>query len=486
MVFTFQIFKKKLPNSIFPGLLFASALAFTLLFAPPLYAQVPVYQQQDIIKDTTINSHPAVKPPVLTKHFGRAATELLLVEVLPWSWDKFLKKADYANISFKTVGHNLQPSSWTWDDDNFQTNQIGHPYHGSQFYTAFRANGYTFWQSVPAALVGSYIWESTAENQPPAINDFINTSFGGVVLGEMTYRLSNKIVNNQARGFKRQASEVIALVINPMNGLNRILRGQWGKVSGNSKERDSSKISAQFGAGIRGFDAVKSNGASFGWYGSIKLLYGTPYEHYDIPFSNIAINTEFGKDDSSKVNIVSVYGSLAGWEISSTEKYQHLAVLSANYDYIHNEAFFYGGQSVKINLLSEFDLSEKNKINTSLGAGPIILAAVPDQYLYLPHGRNYDYVTGFGINGSGRFTIDDKFMVAINYKGGWMKTINGIRSHYFLHTASTEISYQVLKQIAFGAETGYFNLRGYYQNYPNVSKNYPYLRMSMRYIVEIK
>jgi hypothetical protein len=46
----------------------------------------------------------------------------------------------------------------------------------------------------------------------------------------MTYRLSNEIVDNKARGGKRQIQEVFAFLVNPLNGLNRIIDGRWGKV----------------------------------------------------------------------------------------------------------------------------------------------------------------------------------------------------------------------------------------------------------------
>src|SRR6185312_2086399 len=98
------------------------------------------------------------------------------------------------------------------------------------------------------------LWETFAESQPPAPNDFINTSFGGIVLGEMTYRLSNKIINNHIRGTHRQMSEIFAFLVCPTNGINRILDGKWGKVDRNSLEVDSSKISAEFDVGYRKFN----------------------------------------------------------------------------------------------------------------------------------------------------------------------------------------------------------------------------------------
>jgi len=418
------------------------------------------------------------------KNFGRASLELGMMEILPWTWDRYLKHADYAKISFKTIGQHLSPSSWAFDDDNFQTNQFGHPYHGSYFFNTFRTNGYSFWQSAPAVAVGSYIWETAAENQAPAPNDFVNTTFGGIVLGEMTYRLSNRIINNRIRGFKRQVNEVIALLIDPVNGLNRIIDGKWGKVMNNAPDYDSTKVSAEFDLGLRQFNGNGSlfKGNHYGWYGHIKLQYGSPYINFKKPFTNISINTEFGKDDSSKVNAVSVYGSLTGWKIY-TERVKNLAILSANYDYIRNEAFFYGAQSVKMNLYTEDTVSRAIKLTSALGAGPVLLAAVPDAYMR--GNRNYDYGAGFAFNAGGGIAIINRVFFNVNYRGGWMHTINGNPSHYFLQAYTNELAVRVVKRLLIGAEAGKFNLHGEFEKYADIDKTYPYIRISARYTTSL-
>ena len=344
-------------------------------------------------------------------------------------------------ISLSNLADNLKPASWTWDGDGFTTNQFGHPYHGSLFFNAFRVNGYNFWESSLAVFAGSYLWETAAENQPPAPNDLINTGFGGIILGEMTYRLSNKMVDNHSWGFRRQAGEVLGFMINPVNGFNRIIDGRWGKISVNSTERDSSIIYTEFDIGMRKFKANNKDG-NFGMYGHLKILYGTPFENYKTPFSNINITTEFGKDDSSKINIVNIYGSLMGWRIfESKEKYRHQLLLTANYDYIRNKAFFYSAQSLKFNLQSVFNLKHTLKINTTIGAGLILLATVPDPYLY--KSRYYDYCSGVGFNGSCTFGIANHFFYSINYRGVWLKTINGNSSRFFLHAITSELRYMI-------------------------------------------
>ena len=87
-----------------------------------------------------------------------------------------------ANISFKTMWNNLL-DGFEWDDNAWRTNQFGHPYQGSNYYTAGRANGLTYWESSGLAAFGSATWEYFFENNRASLNDFINTTLGGITLG---------------------------------------------------------------------------------------------------------------------------------------------------------------------------------------------------------------------------------------------------------------------------------------------------------------
>jgi hypothetical protein len=238
-----------------------------LLTATQAFAfQVPDHSQPfspDSIKVTRVR-----KPPP-AKRFGRAAFELGLAEVLPWMFDRYGKKADYAYINLATMASNLTPRSWTWDDDPFPTNQIAHPFHGSIFFNTFRSNGYNFWESVPAAFAGSYLWETFAEVQKPAPNDFINTGFAGVMLGEMTHRIAEKIHNSHRRGFVKTAGEVFATLINPMDGFNRVLDGQWGKMPRDAKKGELPPVTMDFDLGLRKFTVNNTNPFPDGGFGYV-------------------------------------------------------------------------------------------------------------------------------------------------------------------------------------------------------------------------
>ena len=415
------------------------------------------------------------------KRFGRSTLLFSMGEVVPWAWDRFGVNADYSRISVTSEKYTLNPAHFTWDNDGFQTNQIGHPFHGSVFFNAVRSNGYNFWQSIPATFGGSYIWETAAETQAPSINDFINTGFGGVMLGEVTHRMTNRILNNHSHGFKRQMSEVFALLINPSNGLNRIMDGKWGSIPGNPADRDSTPINAELDLGLRKFNVDNKNpfkDGHFGLYGRLRLQYGSPSESMREAFSNVNVTIEAGQDDSSKLNIVSLYGSLAGWKVY-TKNNTHLAILSANYDYINNAAFFYSAEGVRMNFYSEFRVTDKVKFNTAAGAGIVILAAIPDGYTY--NSRNYDYGPGASYYGTVKLSVLNRLFYTITYRGGVMGTVNGNPSNYLLHTLTNELSLRIADKLSLSAEEGYFNLHGNYRHFPDVNKTYPYVRLSLKY-----
>ena len=55
--------------------------------------------------------------------------------------NRYIRDVDYAKISFNSIEHNLL-NSWVWDDDNFEVNQIGHPYQGKLWGNMFYPDGH--------------------------------------------------------------------------------------------------------------------------------------------------------------------------------------------------------------------------------------------------------------------------------------------------------------------------------------------------------
>ena len=134
----------------------------------------------------------------------KAALETFGLNMLVWSFDRYIVKEDWAYINGHTIKSNFKKGP-VWDTDQFTTNLFSHPYHGSLYFNAARSNGMNFWQSAPFAAGGSLMWEFFMENEPPSINDMLATTFGGIELGEITYRLSDLFIDNRSSGAERGA-----------------------------------------------------------------------------------------------------------------------------------------------------------------------------------------------------------------------------------------------------------------------------------------
>lgn len=414
------------------------------------------------------------------KRFGRASIELMTAQLIPWSYNYFVRDADFARITFKSIGHNLKPSSWTWDDNAFNTNQFAHPYHGNLYYSSFRTNGYNFWQSVPAAFAGSFIWETMGETHPPAPNDFINTSFGGIALGEMTFRMSNYIIDNTQRGPKRTFQEIVGLVINPINGLNRILDRKWGRVMADPEKARGRHMTAQWDFGARKISedlggVLESGNVDI--YARAQVSYGSPFKDLDKPFANFRLRFEISNNDSSGLNLLQVGGFITGKKLRESERSTHVWALTFNYDYVSNSSFEFGGQSVNLNVFSTFPIG-KTQMTTRIGAGPVIIGAVPDVYLFYGEGRNYDYGSGASTIADVRFDFLKRFTYSLNYRGGWFSTLNGNESVHFLSVVTSDLRFALTNHLSLAAEWGSFNLYSYYDDFVDTKRRFPYFLIS--------
>ena len=104
-----------------------------------------------------------------------------------------------ARITPKTWWANME-QGWVWDLDDFLVNQVGHPYQGNNYFNAGRSNGLSFYESAAVTAFGSGTWEYFGETNKPSLNDFINTTLGGIALGEMFHRAGWLVRNTRATG----------------------------------------------------------------------------------------------------------------------------------------------------------------------------------------------------------------------------------------------------------------------------------------------
>jgi len=423
------------------------------------------------------------------KRFWRASGELMLAQVVPWAYNYFVRDAEFAHITWESIWYNMHFKNWEWDDNNFMTNQFAHPYQGSLYFSAFRSNGYSFWESAPAAFVGSYIWEVAGETHPAAPNDLLNTGLGGISLGEMTYRFSNLIVDNKQAGFKRQVNEVLAFLVNPMNGLNRIIDGNWGRVKANPAGRVPAYLGGNLDIGYRRFSEELNDVFTKGkneFYARANILYGNPFEDFDKPFSNFSIIAELGASDSATLNNLQVVGGLYGNTLKENENVNHVLSVTMNYDYIKNTEIQFGGQSFSLRVLSDHKYQNNTHLYTEAGIVGVAIAAVPDDYLSYGEGRNYDFGPGAGILLGSKLNLKDKFWWSINYKGLWFHTVNGNASDFFISNGSTDLRYFLTPQFSLQTQIGYIVQNSNYRDFDDTVKKFPYGRIGVGFAIGSK
>ena len=75
------------------------------------------------------------------------------------------------------------------------------------------------------------------------------------------------------------------------------------------------------------------------------------------------------------------------------------------------------------------------------------------------------------------------FFANLNYLGGWIRTLNGNDSNYLLHAISIDTRSRIYKNFSLGIDGGYFSLNGNYENFPDVRKGYPFIRIGAGYMI---
>ncbi len=245
-----------------------------------------------------------------------AAAEVIGINAGVQLFDRYVLKEDFAQTTIHDIRRHFR-TGMVWDNDVFIMNMFAHPYHGNLYFNAARTNGLSYWESAPYALGGSLMWEFFGEKDPPAINDVFATTCGGMAIGELTHRLSQLALNDKSYGFRRFLREAAATIINPIQGLHRIVSGDaWRMRYDNHTYHDYDKlpIDLSYTAGLR---YLADNGATFrGEYNPIVnmyLCYGTPTdgEPHTKPYDFFDMEVTFGLSNNQPlVNALHILGRL--------------------------------------------------------------------------------------------------------------------------------------------------------------------------------
>jgi Domain of unknown function (DUF3943) len=382
---------------------------------------------------------PDCNPP---KRFWAGAGELMVVQAIPWAWTKWVTEGEWSNISPRTWGDNLK-FAWQWDNNKFNNNQFAHPYHGSLYFNAGRANGYDFWHSVPWAFGGSLMWELFGEVWAPAPNDLANTTLGGISLGEMLFRFSSLVLKNEATGRNRMVREVSAALINPVRGFNRLVRGEMNDISQTPPDWRPSTIQATMDVGYRHLSTSTLTSDSLKLdqgFVRFNVFYGNQVEDLGKkPFSAFQVTGMLASRSGNHKPLqeLNVRGNLAGRPLGSNGSGSQLA-LFMTYEYLSNPVVDFGAQGFQGGIITLKQPSDNVRLygEALLRANPI--AAIRSDYFVTAEGRDYDY--GIGLGGALRGTALWEGRGLLRVGGGftWLPVVSGFAGNHYLWTLTTE------------------------------------------------
>ena len=444
------------------------------------------------------------------KRYWQAAAEATGINVGVQLFDRYALNSDFAQTTLNSLKRNFT-DGMVWDNDFFITNLFAHPYHGNLYFNAARSNGLSFWESAPYALGGSAMWEFLGETEPPAINDIIATTCGGIAIGEMTHRLSRTVLDDRDRGGSRFLREAAATIINPIQGLHRIFSGDaWRVRRDHYRYHDFSKIPVDMSFSV-GWRYLADNGALFRGihapYVNITLMYGTPVdgERHTTPydFFDLEMNAAFGGGQPF-VNTLNIVGRL--WSTPILDKkdmagefgiYQHFNYYDAKpiedgselTPYRISEAAGFGPGFI----LSLPQTGAMKKLEQRIFMSGILLGGTKSDYFNVIE-RDYNMGSGFSVKSKtqiefgkfGRFMLNAKYFRIYTWKGYEDKdlqafadgtkdlhylNVQGDRSNAMLLVVNPVMEIHLAKQWSVTLSGAYYSRRTFYKYHDMVKAN---------------
>jgi hypothetical protein len=430
------------PPSEFQGTLFRGVSLGDSSFAPSVAAAAPWFAPVGTASldraallgaaidpefRQTSTGGPATVAPPPPRRFWLAAGEIVLLEGLPWVFNRYIADEDFARISWDTVEANYK-AGFGFDNDHFSTNQSAHPLHGSLFFNAGRSNGYSYWESALFTAMGSVIWEMTMENTRPSVNDLVNTTLGGMTRGEVSHRLAAVIRDNMASGSERFWRELGATVLDPVGTLTRLVNGDLTRDFPNPEERYPDGFSLTSDVGYRHVGGAPEHPDQA--IVTLSAYYGDPFtgdiaKPFDSFWAGIDIN--FPVVDTA-ISRIEERGILKGWELTDrSSSARHIFGFTQEYEYFNNRAQVFGAQVLGAGLLSRYRMGKSLVLVTDFSLLGVPLAGIKTTNFINPEtGRNYDYAPGGGGRTAFRLYAGPHEILSVGYGVIWATTVNGI------------------------------------------------------------
>lgn len=471
----------------------------------PLHGQIG--SPSDSLSATTKTDSVSI---IKTNHI-KAAGIILGTNTSVWAFDRFIMSAPYSRINLYTIIRNFK-TGFVWDNDMFETNLYAHPLHGGLYFNAARYNGMNFWESVPFVAGGSLFWEFFMENEPAAINDLLSTTIGGSCLGEMTFRISDLLIDDRAVGFNRFQREALLLLISPIRGLNRLIDGEMWKhknTRGNILPRLPLCMSSSFGyCRLTDYSQKQQSIGNTACY-DLGLQYGNPHDpDNEKPYDYFTL--QIGGNLFSKQTIIShinALGLLYSRNLALKKINGELLLgFFQHFNFYHAHAFidntdvnsYQIGEAASLGtgLLFKTKLSRHITFLSDVHVSAIFLgASQTDHYKF--EKRDYNMGSGFSSKlnfelrygnkaniqlSSGDYRIYSWIGYNTNGNGTISSNVQGDKGNASLSVVSLNVKYEISKHYLLKIESSYYYRRSVYDFYPTVKHSVTENKISVGYV----
>lgn len=409
----------------------------------------------------------------IKKNFPFAAAEVIGLNLGVWSVDHYLVQAEWANISIRSVKHNLQ-HGFVFDDSGFLMNQFLHPYHGNLYFNAARSNGFSFWGSAPFSLAGSTMWELFMEIEEPSNNDLFTTTLGGIMLGEITYRITSLLLDDTVTGAERTWRELGAGLLNPVRGINRLIKGKTRQVNSHSRQAKKPVIGiVSFGGNNVGEGLDLQNSTNTPLL-KMQFVYGSPFEKDEFrkPFEyfNLHLGINISKENtiSNFFGEALLYGRNFNFQgnLDNLEQ-DNLIGIYQHFDYLANQVYKVSASALGLGVISRFPAYEGMMLYTSCHLNGIVLGGSNSAYAQ-KSGRDYNLGPGFSSKLEG-WLVNNKYgELYFSYLNYMIYTLSGAEGHETITITNGRIETPLWKNLGLGIEYLFYQRKGVYDNYEDV------------------
>ena len=395
--------------------------------------------------------------------FWQAAAGIATVNWTTWAYNWYVQRWPWAHVGTQSWGQNLR-DGFVWDNDCFLDNHLAHPYHGSFYHSSARGSGYGFWASFPFVAAGSASWELFAEKITPSLNDLINTTFGGMALGEVTYRLSSLLGARGRNGPPGFSREVGAFVLSPVGRMQGLLQGGDDRSMGQIASQPEERASLAMGRGS-GHPFVE-----------LSVRYGTPFNAGPIhPYDAFEFRLQVSPDPSGAVRHVAISGLLARQTLSQSARSHSALGLFQHFEYEDLPRLEFSGHSLSGAVLFQRRLGERNRLTFGAHLEGIILGGISSDHGF-EWRRNYDLGPGAGARGSASFVRNRREWLRIEGRALWLHSIHGSDADHTATFVQVGATVPLRGAVGAGGNLALATRHSSYTGFPSVSQRVPQIR----------